>query len=78
MFTIFYMYDHNYLNKSIIYINTYKYYKYIIPVINLSPFLLNEQFVNGNTCAFNVLNNLKSCYFFYSIFNINSIIIYHI
>lgn len=42
-------------------------------MINLSPFLLNEQFVKGRTCAFNDLNNLKSCSFFYSIFNINSI-----
>jgi hypothetical protein len=42
--------------------------------MNLSPFLLKAQLVSGRTWALRVLNNLKSCSFFSSIFEISSLL----
>lgn len=41
-------------------------------MMNLSPFLLKEQFVKGRTWALSVLNSLKSCSFFSSILRMSS------
>lgn len=38
----------------------------------LSPFLLKQQLVSGNTCAFNVLDSWKFWFFFSYNFIINS------